>query len=56
MPGCASVLLLCAREEEFCFSAGQGGARQLEVSLKGIGLAMSELQTVWNKIAPQSSW
>ena len=36
--------------------AGVGGARQLEVSLKGIGQAQAELQTVWVKIAPNTSW
>ena len=35
---------------------GVGGARQLEVSLKGIGQAQAELQTVWVKIAPNTSW
>ena len=38
------------------FGAGVGGARQLEVSLKGIGQAQAELQTVWVKIAPNTSW
>ena len=37
-------------------NAGQAGARQLEVSLKGIGQSMAELQKVWVKIAPSSSW
>ena len=37
-------------------NVGQAGARQLEVSLKGIGQSMAELQKVWVKIAPSSSW
>ena len=35
---------------------GQAGARQLEISLKGIAQTTAELQKVWRMIAPASSW
>ena len=35
---------------------GQAGARQLEISLKGIAQTTAELQKVWRMIAPESSW
>lgn len=36
--------------------AGAIGARQLEVSLKAVGQATSELQELWVDLAPHSHW